>query len=555
MATHNKTNDDAAAGSATSSSASPPDPPEVMQLFKMATSKNEKYFIDQMGTAFVQYDSDIGSTSSPVDSIEFKDYLRRLWRSSKDGIINSEKLKLVIAELSAEARAGESYLLTPRFAHSKDTDSIIYDFIDGTGDVAVINIDGVNVVHRSILLDNTPLLRTESHQKPQDRPERSSDPGLIKGLFKDFMNIPDHSEALLCGWIGVSFLPHLTQPAIYLTGEPASGKTTQLRVLRRLIDPSILELLDPPRRLQDAELQAAQHPVLMYDNLDDTIPKSLSDFWCRVITGGASAKRAHNENTAMVMMQFKAPMAFNGINLAVAKADLLDRTILLHALHIKREDAVEEEAEFYPAFDSQKPIFLGAIFNGLSKAMKIYPELKIKGSGRFGDFVKWGAAFCEATGYGADRFIREYDSNRDRQIRAAIESEVVAKIIFDWLTKRPNDFIFTGTTTALFNTLNDYILNERSDLPKDRNDMYMNKDYPRSPQALTKKLNYLTTMLEGAGIFIKKRSLSIGTEWQIHWISQENKIENQAPQAPLAPLNSEIGGSSGSSGGENPKLL
>ena len=64
MANHNTSNDEADLG-ASPGTASPPDPPEVMQLFKMATSKNEKYFIDQMGTAFVQYDSDKNGFNNP----------------------------------------------------------------------------------------------------------------------------------------------------------------------------------------------------------------------------------------------------------------------------------------------------------------------------------------------------------------------------------------------------------------------------------------------------------------------------------------------------------
>jgi energy-coupling factor transporter ATP-binding protein EcfA2 len=532
-----------------------PQPDTSMQLFNMVTTDKELYFLDQMGTPFVRYQSDIGLKNSPIDSTDYQDYLRRLWRSTQDRIISSESLNKVIAELEALARIGETFSLSTRFAYSKDTDSLIYDFIDGTGDVAVINKDGVNVVHQSLLIDDTPLLRTESHQKPQDRPERSSDPTLIKDLFRDFMNIPDHSVALVCGWLGVSFMHHLTQPALYLTGEPASGKTTQLRVLRRLIDPSILELLDPPRRRQDAELQAAQNPILMYDNMPDGINAEMSEFWCRVITGGASSKRKHNENTEMVMINFKAPIGFNGINLGAAKADLLDRSIILHTLHIPRTSTKEEEAEFYPAFEKVKPNYLGAIFNGISKAMAIAPTLEVQSKGRFGDFVRWGAAFCEAVGYGSSRFLREYDENRKRQVAAALDGELLGRLVQDWLSwKNENEnFIWSGTTTHLLNELNLYV-DIQTDLPC-RDGIPIDRNFPKSPAALTKKLRYLTTVFEEVGIFAQLRDVAAGSLWEIGFIEEVHATEKDVPEVPQVPLNNNIYGSNGSNGSSQQNLF
>jgi len=511
-----------------------PNSSDAMELYNRATQDNQMYFTDQMGTAYVRYNGDHGLKNSPVKSMEFKDYLRRKWRAANNRIIGKEALNQVLAELEAEARAGNEHELKPRVAYSEEIDSIVYDYLDGTGEVAVISKQGVNESHIDSLYQ-VPLLRTESHQKPQDRAVRSSDPTLIKDFIDGFMNIQDHSKALVCAWIGASLMPHITQPAIYLTGEPASGKSTQLKVLRELIDPSVLNLMDPPNRKQDAELQAAQHSVLMYDNMADGIPRWLSDHWCRVITGGTSSKRAHNENTEMVMINFKAPIAFNGINLAAAKADLLDRTIILHTLHIDKSNTRDENADFYPAFKKMKPVFLGAIFNVISEAMKIYPTIEVEDKGRFGDFVKWGAAICAAAGYGADRFINEYKLNRDAQVNAAIEGDILATQILAWLNYRQDGFAFEGTTTELLHTLNVFVdgqdngIHTRDGVPTD-------KYWPSSPKQLTNRLNMLQGMLEEAGVHAVNRKKSSGSFWELFLIN--GKQANDPPQVAQPPLNS-----------------
>ncbi len=75
----------------------------------------------------------------------------------------------------------------------------------------------------------------------------------------------------------------------------------------------------------------------------------------------------------------------------------MDRSILLH---LERIDPIKrkDEEKLWKDFEEVKPEILGGIFDVISKAMSIYPSVKLSLLPRMADFGKWGYAIAEALG-------------------------------------------------------------------------------------------------------------------------------------------------------------
>ena len=125
---------------------------------------------------------------------------------------------------------------------------------------------------------------------------------------------------------------------------------------------------------------------------------------------------------------------------------------------------------------------------------------------------------------------------------------------YDFIEKNENEnFIWSGTTTHLLNELNLYV-DIQTDLPC-RDGIPIDRNFPKSPAALTKKLRYLTTVFEEVGIFAQMQAVTAGSLWEIGFIEKVHKTEKDVPEVPQVPLNNNIYGSNGSNGSSQQNLF
>ena len=68
--------------------------------------------------------------------------------------------------------------------------------------------------------------------------------------------------------------------------------------------------------------------VLAFDNLS-ALPGWLSDAFCRLATGGGFSTGELHTNDEEVIFDATRPMAFNGIDDFITRADLLERSLLM----------------------------------------------------------------------------------------------------------------------------------------------------------------------------------------------------------------------------------
>src|SRR5690606_32606817 len=103
---------------------------------------------------------------------------------------------------------------------------------------------------------------------------------------------------------------------------------TPMRIMKRLIDPSSIEGLPLLSPGQDFMQIADHHAFLFFDNLSG-MPVGVSDALARASTGDGFSKRRHYSDDDDFVYKIQLPIAINGINQVITKADLLDRAILI----------------------------------------------------------------------------------------------------------------------------------------------------------------------------------------------------------------------------------
>lgn len=130
-------------------------------------------------------------------------------------------------------------------------------------------------------------------------------------------------------------------PLLVLLGEQGSAKSTTSRVAKSIVDPSKAPIRSEPKEARDLMISASRSWLLAYDNVS-SLPDWLSDALCRLATGGGFATRTLYENSEETVFECKRPVVLNGITDFVTRADLLERSILLHHPPIPEADRKTE---------------------------------------------------------------------------------------------------------------------------------------------------------------------------------------------------------------------
>lgn len=254
--------------------------------------------------------------------------------------------------------------------------------------------------------------------------------GEIEELW-DFLNVgTQHERLLLMCWMLAAMLPDGPYPVLFVNGEYGSAKSTLVRLMRQLVDPSGADLRTIPRNEKEL-LKVAQHSrVLAFDNLS-SLTRSMSDALCRISTGSGLAAESSAclyEETLMTVMR---PIVFNGIEEIVLEPDLLDRAISITLPHIPTDER-RTEAELMKSFNAAKPRLFGALLTVLAKALHAKASLEIEHLPRMADFGMLGAAVTQALGHPAEYFTTVLEATRRDNDTMVIEACPTGRGIWHW---------------------------------------------------------------------------------------------------------------------------
>jgi len=130
-----------------------------------------------------------------------------------------------------------------------------------------------------------------------------------------------------------------------------------------------------PHSDRDLFIAANNGHVLAFDNVSG-LPSWISDTLCRLATGGGFSVRQLFTDQDEVLFEATRPVILNGIEDVVTRPDLADRAVLL-TLEPIPEEKRRPEAEFWVAFDAERPRILGALLNAVAAGLKYLPEIRL----------------------------------------------------------------------------------------------------------------------------------------------------------------------------------
>jgi len=266
----------------------------------------------------------------------------------------------------------------------------------------------------------TILFRRYAHRQVQVDPIPGGDPWKV---FK-FINVMPSNQLIVLVYIAGAFIPDIPKVIVHAHGPQGSGKNTFFRVIKKLTDPSSIEVLIHPRDRSELIQVLSHHHVALFDNLCE-LPGWMAEIPAQVATGSGILKRTLYTDDDDQIYTLLRSIGLNGINLVIDKADLMDRAVLLFIERIE-ETRRKRESELWAEFERERASILGGIIDAISKAMAIYPGVKFPFLFRMIDFTAWGYAIAEALGRPGDEFLECYRRNVERQTDEVIQGSALA---------------------------------------------------------------------------------------------------------------------------------
>lgn len=254
--------------------------------------------------------------------------------------------------------------------------------------------------------------------------------GSVEEL-RSFLNVDDDAWKLILAWVVAALRPRGPFPILALVAEQGSGKSTVGRMLRALIDPNTAPLRVEPKDPRDLMIAANNSWCLALDNLSH-VPSWLSDALCRLSTGGGFATRELYSDMDEVIFDSQRPLLLTSIEEVATRSDLLDRALLVE-LPMIPEDRRRPESELLAAFKEAHPRILGAILDVVVMALRELPTTQLDKLPRMADFAIWATAAEAGFGWPKGTFLETYQRNRDSVNEIAIEAQVIAAPLLEFL--------------------------------------------------------------------------------------------------------------------------
>jgi hypothetical protein len=433
-------------------------------------------FHDQYNEAYIAPMGHGGQVINLNDGSFAKSLSYKFWKQYKRPLPGDADKQAISTLIGIATYEGQSRQLNVRIA--RDDSYLWYDLADGK--VVRISTSGWQIISKP------PILFRRDLQKSQVKPELD---GTLS-LLKLYVNVAtDEDWLLFLVYVIAAYIPDFPHPLLILHGSQGAGKTTPMRLIKRLVDPSIIEGTPLPEKISDFVELVDNHAFLYFDNISH-ISTNISDALARAATGDSYRKRTHYTNRGNTVYYIQKTIALNGINQVVTKADLLDRSILIKLKRITPENRIPEE-EFWTAFNHDKPQLLGAIFDTLVKALAIYPDVNLSLAPRMADFTRWGCAIAEACGYTQEQFLDAYKNNIGKQNDEAIDASPVARAIISLMKEYDH---WSGSPDDLLSLLNSN---------KDSFNVRDSPLWPKAAEWMTRRLNEAQTNLNAIGIHIE----------------------------------------------------
>ncbi len=479
------------------------------KLVDLVLESGSELYIDQTNEPHITF-PEKPIVGFPIKSSTFRRWLAgTYWAVAAKGF-SGDTLSQVVNSLEGKAFfEGETVTLFNRVA--RQGNNIFYDLGDDEK-VVKITPQGWEVTN-----DCPVKFRRFSHQLPQVEPLQG---GKLEDIAK-YVNLKTETDKLLfLTYLITVSIPDIPRVVLINIGDQGAAKSTALRIIRSLIDPSVSELLSPPSDINELAQASNHHYCLYLDNLS-YLRDELSDALCRLATGIGFTKRKLFTNDEDVLFNQKVAVGITGINLVAQRADLLDRCLILSYERIPEERRADEE-EFWKNFMAEKPYILGALFTNLSHVLRIITDIKLSRKPRMADYAKYAAAGAIALGRTSEEFLMAFSENIGRQNQAAIESSPTAQSILQFMSLHNE---WSGSSSDLHRELK--LIVDKANLQLGGSD-----GFPKSSNWLWKRIMQIRPNLLSLGISAVKSELETSSIITLKKSSKAN--ENTAITSSIA---------------------
>ncbi|MGC2571971.1 MAG: hypothetical protein WA364_10715, partial [Candidatus Nitrosopolaris sp.] len=366
------------------------DPEAILQL---AESNGDIFFKDTFGQpcALINMTTHVEVVS--MDTKRFESHLRRLLkRDLNKRIISKDSLEKAIEALKADAVIeGRKIPLNLRVAWKKKNEVIYYDPTDerwscisierDTGTWRILPAGSLTdypiteLRNPNSKLIEQPVLFTRYGQIPQITPEQNYPPDIMQQFIDKCTNLRDPKDQLLFkAYLITLFIPEIQHVILLLKGVKGAAKSILETMVKRIIDPSQVELLILNKRQNDFIINLSHNYYNAYDNVRK-IPQWLSNIICAATTGAAYSTRTLYTTADETLFKFRRCFAFSSIGASLTEDDALQRCISLKHHKIERQNRKTED-EILSEFGRIFPHLLGHIFDILAKTMQIKDQLE-----------------------------------------------------------------------------------------------------------------------------------------------------------------------------------
>ncbi len=411
----------------------------------------------------------------PVRTKGFRRWLARQFFEQTGGAPSSEALQSALNVIEAKAHFDGPE--RPVFIRVGGLDGRLYlDIGDKAWRAVEIDATGWRIIEKPPV-----RFRRAAGMQPLAVPM----PGGSVETLRAFLNVQsDQDFVLVVAWVLAVLRNKGPYPALVLSGEQGSAKSTFSAILRALLDPNTAPLRALPREDRDLFIAASNGHVLAFDNVSG-LPAWISDTLCRLATGGGFAVRQLYTDQDEVLFDAARPVILNGIEDIVTRPDLADRAVFL-TLEPIPEERRRPEAELWAAFEAERARILGILLDAVVEGLKRLPHTHLPKLPRMADFALWASA-CETAIWPAGTFWSAYCGNRDEAVEGVIDADPVAAAVRAVMLERTE---WTGTASDLLGALGE-MAGER---------VAKAKIWPDSPRALSGRLRRAATFLRKIGI-------------------------------------------------------
>jgi hypothetical protein len=358
------------------------------------------------------------------------------------------------------------------------------DLCNDAGEIVQITAGAWKIISSQELPESVAFKRNPT-MRPLPKPVRGGSIAELRSFINvepdgEMISVNDSNFVLVVMWIIACFRDG-PYPVLSVNGEAGSSKTTTCNLIRQLVDPSVPLSQSLPKAEHDLVVTAKSSLVLSFDNVS-FISEPMSDGLCRISTGSGLRTRELYTNDEESVFSARRPMILNGINNAVKRSDLLDRSLVLP---LARINIRRLESELLEAFCKAHPRIFGALLDIVAHGLKNLSKVKSdSNTPRMASFDTFARA-CETAVWKAGTFRKAYKENRLAAKERLLSADAVALTLKQFIESDEMTFEgeWAGTATELYEVLDP--INENVKAPW----------WPADPDRLSQRLRRIAPEL------------------------------------------------------------